>query len=191
MTIKPGFITGANAQIKIDNAIIAFATDVAYNITVQTIPVESFGKYEVHSNEPVAYTVDGSFSIIRYTKRAKEHNITDTVTPGNHAHETGSAGQNIGKQVSPAQILSSNTFALDIFEKGHANGVKQFFKIQDCRITRRGATLNKRGILVDNYSFVGILAGDIVDDKVTYGPSGDLDHAITTSTPEASSSTND
>jgi hypothetical protein len=39
------------------------------------------------------------------------------------------------------------------------------FKIHDCRVTRRSSALNKRGVMVDSYTFVGILAGD-TDDAV-------------------------
>jgi hypothetical protein len=66
--IHAGFVTGARAKIKIGGQTMGYAADVAYNITVATIPIETMGKYEVHSNEPVSYTVDGSFSIVRYTK---------------------------------------------------------------------------------------------------------------------------
>jgi hypothetical protein len=51
---KPSFITGATAKIKIGNLTMAYAQDVSYSTTVTTIPIETMGRYEVVSNEPVA-----------------------------------------------------------------------------------------------------------------------------------------
>lgn len=163
--MKPGFITGANAKIKMFNKTIAYCADVAYNITVQTIPIESMGKYEVHSNEPVAYSVDGSFSIIRYTKRASSGTdggkIKDVAAGKGNAPAEIDDGTNgdAMEHLNPAKLLASQTFDLEIYEK-NATGEAQVFLVQDCRLTRRGMTLNKRGVMVDNYAYVGILATD-------------------------------
>lgn len=177
--MKPGFITGANAKIKAFNKTIAYCTDVAYNVVVQTIPVESMGKYEVHANEPVAYSVDGTFSIIRYTKNATDAGaggvIKDAADGKGNAPENiedGGSG-NAQQHLDPAQLLSSQTFDLEIYEK-RDNGETNVFTVQDCRLTRRGMTLNKRGVYVDNYAYVGILATD-KDDTTAVGNSGDED----------------
>ena len=173
MAIKPGFITGANAKIKMFDETLAYCTDVGYNIDVQTIPIESMGKYEVHSNEPVSYSVSGTLSVIRYTNRAAGSNIDGANQSGNRPEEMGDAsGSNAQAHLDPRKILSSETFDLEIFEKtgeGAADS-QSVFKISDCRLTRRGATLNKRGVLVDQYAFVGILAGDT--DSGEYDVSG-------------------
>ena len=177
--MKPGFIAGANAKIKAFDETMAYCSDVSYNVTVQTIPVESMGKYEVHSNEPVAYTVDGTFSVIRYTKRAADSGIAKTNgVAGNSPSEIGdAAGINMAQHLDPAQILQSETFDLEIYEKGPGNtDERQVYRVKDCRLTRRGMTLNKRGVMVDNYAFVGITAYD-TDDAYTDGPSGDQDLA--------------
>ena len=159
---QPGFITGANAKIKMFDKTVAYCSDVAYNITVQTIPVESMGTYEVHANEPVGYTVDGSFSVIRYTKHATESKIGGDSKPaadGNAPHRLAGSGT-MGEHLNPALLLASQTFDLEIMEKTDESTDVGVFKVQDCRLTRRGATLNKRGVLVDNYAYVGILATD-------------------------------
>ena len=80
---KAGFITGANAKIKIAGKVIAFATNVGYDINVQTIPIEGIGRYEPWSNEPVSYSCSGSMSVIRYTKRAKESGVPKVDQTGN------------------------------------------------------------------------------------------------------------
>lgn len=185
---RPGFITGANARIKAFSRTLAYCSDVSYNITVQTIPVESMGKYEVHSNEPVAYTVDGTFSIIRYTANAIDANITGVSNGNNSPDNVQDSGKgNMNQHINPASILGSQTFDLEIHEKrqgvgsggsGGAGDVGQteVFRVVDCRLTRRGMTLNKRGVMVDNYAFVGILGQDSdVPDPSLVGNSGDTD----------------
>lgn len=163
--MKPGFVTGANAKIKMFGKTIAYCSDVSYNVVVQTIPIESIGKYEVHSNEPVAYSVDGGFSIIRYTKNATASAaggvIKDAADGKGNAPESmeDGANGNAGQHLDPAQLLDSQTFDLEIHEK-RANGDSALYRVSDCRITRRGMSLNKRGVVVDNYAFVGILATD-------------------------------
>lgn len=163
--MKPGFLTGANAKIKMFGKTIAYCADVSYNITVQTIPIESMGKYEVHSNEPVAYSVDGGFSVIRYTKRASsgtEGGIIADVASGTGNEPSridGGAGGKASEHLNPAKLLLSQTFDLEIFEKGAA-GEAQVTKVIDCRLTRRGMSLNKRGVMVDNYAYVGIIHQD-------------------------------
>jgi len=158
------FITGANAKIVIDNVTMAYCSDVSYNINVQTIPVETMGKYEVHANEPVAYSVNGGFSIVRYTNNAAA--IVDAAnvetTPQNmSAAGNGAKSTTLGEHLDPRKILASGTFDVEIHEKRDADGgTYAVFLVQDCRLTSRGMTLNKRGVMVDNYAFVGILAGD-------------------------------
>ncbi len=167
---RPGFITGANAKVKMGNVAVAYATNVSYTVDVATIPVDVMGRYEVLSYEPTGYTVRGSLEIVRYTSRAANSGIQDASVNGDAPYNinvnTGSTAQD---QINPAAMLDSQTWDLQIYElvtegaQGTSNAV---YTIADCRLERRGATLNKRGILTDAYSFVGILGKDtdIADD---------------------------
>lgn len=174
---RPGFITGANAKIKSNSKTIAYCTDVSYNITVQTIPIEVFGRYEPVSNEPVGYACEGTFNVIRYTKRAQANNNDLAASgKGNQPANVEATSTSTHKDMlNPAEILGSETFDLDIYEMDQAAGAagaseSHVFRVKDCRLTRRGATLTKRGVLVDSYAFVGIIASDS-------NGSGDLDIA--------------
>ena len=174
--IKPGFITGANCKIRLANMTVAYATDVSYNVDTLTVPVECMGRYEVLSNEPVSYGCNGTLSIIRYTKAAKTAGITSAATNGDAPARIG-ADSTMGKHINPAQMLQSTTFDLEVFQKltnaGGTADVDTFYKIIDVRLTRRGATLNKRGVLVDTYTFVGVIATDTdVDTADVVGHSG-------------------
>lgn len=169
MSVKPGYITGASAKVKIFGKTLAYCTDVSYSVSVQTIPIESMGKFEVHSNEPVAYSVDGSFSIIRYAKQASTLVGGDAAANGNAPGQVGDSSAGYAKgHLDPSAILNSSTFDLEIYQKQAldsdplATGIQEIpvVKVADCRIVRRGGVLSKRGVLVENYAFVGVLLHD-------------------------------
>lgn len=175
---KGGFITGANAMIKLGGVTLAYCTDVGYNVTIQTIPVEAMGRYEVYSNEPVSYTVDGTLSVIRYTARAAENHIENAAAGGNGSPSVQTTlddpTQSLQNHSTPGLMLGSSTFDVEIHEKqadasGYENGIEagnniKVVSIKDCRLTRRGMTLNKRGLYVDQYAFVGMLVADAKSD---------------------------
>lgn len=176
---KPSFITGANAKIKAGDLTIAYAQDVSYNTTVTTIPIETMGRYEVVTNEPVAYFVEGTLSVIRYTKIAGDNQMSGAAATGNGvgnwAFKTGGDGS---EHVNPAKLLASQTWDLEIFQKfaddAGAAQTEEAVAIHDCRFTRKGGAINKRGVLVEQYAFSAIL---IDDDSFDAAESGDTDLA--------------
>jgi hypothetical protein len=193
----PSFITGANAKIKVGNLTMAYAQDVSYSIEVSTIPVETIGRYEVVTNEPIAYYVSGTLSVIRYTKSAANVTGADKVLSGvnktgnsiNNWNDDTGAG-NIGKHFDPGQLLTSKTFDLEIIAKisGDAGGPvaagatpnpagstsgESVIKIRDCRLTRKQGSVTKRGLIVDQFAFSAVLADN--DDENAVSGSGDSD----------------
>ena len=183
----PSFITGANAKIKIGSITLAYAQDVSYSIEVSTIPVETIGRYEVVTNEPIAYFVSGTLSVIRYTKSAAT--VAGGSSPISGASSTGnsinnwndaSGAGNIGAHFDPAQLLASKTFDLEILSKisGDSEGSgsvvgESIIKIRDCRMTRKQGSVTKRGLITDQFAFSAVLANN--DDEKAVGTSGDLD----------------
>ncbi len=167
---RAAFISGANAKIKIGTKVIAYCTDIQYNLTVATIPIEAIGTYEVLSNEPVAIMVEGSMSIVRYASNVgTDTNVEGVESGGNSLSNvktgTADANSNLQHHFDKANILASRTFDVEIRNTAKvsttANVVEQnYIKIYDCRLTRRSAALNKRGILVENISFVGRYSKD-------------------------------
>lgn len=174
---KPSFVTGANAKIKAGDLTIAYAQDVSYNTTVTTIPIETMGRYEVVTNEPVAYFVEGTLSVIRYTKIAEENAMSGAAKDGNGVgnwnFQTGGTGS---EHVNPGQLLASQTWDLEIFQKfadsGGAVQSEEAVSVRDCRFTRKGGAINKRGVLVEQFAFSAIL---IDDDSFDASESGDVD----------------
>lgn len=168
----PSFITGASAKVTIGAMTMAYAQDVSYNTTVTTIPIETMGRYEVVSNEPVAYFVDGTLSIIRYTKEASAMN--GAASTGNSVDKWANVpgvGGNAGDSFNPSKILASETFDLEVFQKLANGSTISVGKLRDCRFTRKGGSINKRGVLVEQFAFNAIL----MDNDDAAGYSGDTD----------------
>jgi hypothetical protein len=170
----PSFITGATAKIKMGNLTMAYAQDVSFNTTVTTIPIETMGRYEVVSNEPVAYFVDGTLSIIRYTKEASAMN--GAAQNGNSVEQminAAGSGGTAGDSFDPARMIASETFDLEVFQKLGGGGTESVAKLRDCRFTRKGGSINKRGVLVEQFAYNAILMDN--DSAVPVGNSGDND----------------
>lgn len=175
----PSFITGANAKIRAGGKTFAYASDVSYSVSVDTIPVETMGRYEAVSNEPINYSVGGGLSVVRYTKTAKTNGMPGTASAPNGnglGNVTTDTGDKMSNQIDPGSILMSQTWDLAVFQKTEVGGVvsegEKVIFIKDCRFTRRSANLTKRGLLVDAFTFVGIIAGD---ESFTPSNSGDDD----------------
>lgn len=173
---KTGLITGSNAKVKFAGKTLAYATDVQYSVDVAVIPVEVMGRFEVITNEPIAISVSGSFSVVRYTAQGNQRGLPDSAANGNGVGRIGvgktvASDGDMSSAFNPSSIMSSSTVDLEIYERTAAaatekEGSSPLLKIQDCRLTRMSGSLNKRGILTENYSFVGILYGD---DSFTVG----------------------
>lgn len=181
----PSFVTGANAKIKAGGKTFAYASDVSYQVIVDTVPIETMGRYEAVTNEPVNYSVAGELSVVRYTKVAATNGIPGTATNGNGLGAVNfTTGGNGADHINPGNILASQTWDLAVFQKTQAaastagggtaltTDAVEFITIKDCRFTRMSAGINKRGILVDRLSFVGILMDD---DSFDASHSGDTD----------------
>lgn len=179
----PSFITGANAKIKLGSMTMAYAQDVSYSVDVATIPVETIGRYEVVTNEPISYYVSGTLSVIRYTKSGAglaglpgtNQNVGNSV---NNWVDSTTGDSVVGHQFDPSKIVSSKTFDLEIFSKlpgdvGGTNASESIVKIRDCRLTRKGGSVTKRGLIVDQFAFSAVLIDH--DDENPVSTSGDKD----------------
>ena len=182
MAKKPIFITGANAKLKVDGKTMAYAQDVSYSVSVDTIPIETMGRYEAVTNEPVNYSVAGEFAIVRYTSAAVSAaaGIDQAATGGNGlGNIKGKANLTnaLSSHVNPGKLLESITWDLEVYQKGAGAGTDApVIKVLDCRITRKSGGLNKRGILVERISFVGLLHSDeSMTNTLAVKTSGDTD----------------
>lgn len=174
-------ITGANAKIKINGVTMAYAVDAQYDISVATIPVETMGRYEVLANEPIATTVSGSFTIVRYTSAAKAPRISGAAENGNGVGQWKGTGSDetdgVKTHFNPADILTSKTVDIELYQKFKndpeaAGDVIRFKRIRDARVTRMAGSVNKRGVLMETFQFVAEL---LDDDSFDAAPSGERD----------------
>lgn len=170
--VKPGLITGSNAKIQFGGKTLAYATDIQYSVETAVIPVEVMGHFEVIANEPIAVTVNGSFTVVRYAKGAAVGTGDSATLPGAAASGNG-IGQLGGDQkeaFNPAKILLTKTVDIAVFQKKpndagtEVTASSEVIKIIDCRLTRMSGSVNKRGVLTEAYAFVGRLLQD--DDHI-------------------------
>lgn len=181
-------ITGSNAKIKLNGVTLAYAVDVQYDISIATIPVETMGRYEVLANEPIATSVAGSFTVVRYTNAATDatqgrisgaaKNGNGIGNWGNRAGGEGTPSTNrpnkgLSTHVNPGDILTSKTVDIELFRKtkndpNNDGGTEFFLKIHDARITRMAGSVNKRGILMETFQFVAeMIDNDSFERKVS------------------------
>jgi len=181
--VKPGLITGSNAKIQFGGKTLAYATDIQYSVETAVIPVEVMGHFEVIANEPIAVTVNGSFTVVRYAKGAAVANTTDpnsATLPGAAAsgNGVGKLGGDQAEAFNPAKILLTKTVDIAVFQKKpndagtEVTASSEVVKIIDCRLTRMSGSVNKRGVLTEAYAFVGRL---LQDDDHAVGVSTDTD----------------
>jgi hypothetical protein len=172
--IKPTFVVGARAKVKIDGKTLAFATSVNYTVDVAHVPVEALGSYEVISYEPVGYRVSGSLSIVRYTANANATAVNKTETEGNSVFKMGLAtnASRAPAAFNPGNLILSETFDLEVYDRrdgNPANDGQKFITISDTRFERRQGGINSKGLLEEQYTFNGIL---MHDDAATVSKSG-------------------
>lgn len=175
---KPSFITGASAKIQVGGRTLAYASEVSYAVAVDTIPVETMGRYEAVTNEPISYSVGGELSIVRYTALAKNISKTSAAQKGNGIGEIKpSAGGDVSQHMDPSSLLLSQTYDIVVFQKAAgasaaAPVTEKLITITDARFNRLSGGLTKRGLLVERLAFVGVLLNQ---DSFTAHESGDTD----------------
>src|SRR5688500_18228000 len=114
----PSFVTGATAKIKAGGLTFAYAQDVSYRVSVDTIPVETMGRYETVSNEPVNYAVARELAIVRYTRIANANGMPGASVNGNGlGNANWTTGGTASDQMDPGNLLMSQTWDLAVFQK--------------------------------------------------------------------------
>jgi len=159
----PGMVTGANAVIKIGNTKMAYGYDVSYNVEVQHLPIEVMNKFEVVANEPIGYYVNGSFTIVKYTKAAQNANITATESNSPQKWTSGDQKEPIQNQMNPGLMLQSQSVDIVLYQRywtGTSEETVVFLNLTNCRLTQRSSSVNKRSHMMERFDFVGELASD-------------------------------
>lgn len=172
--VKPFFITGANAKIKVNGRTMAFCTELSYSVTVNHQTPKILGMYEGTSVEPLGYSVNGSFTIIRYAKDVAPE--VGGVPPGISKNGngvgnwgsmwTGTAGvfarNGIGndgrpnESLDPSKLQNATTFDIEVFQKVQDGDIFGVAKIRNVRITRADFSLSKKGPAVERFEFTAL-----------------------------------
>lgn len=126
--IRPFFITGANARVRLNGKTMAFCTDLSYSVQILTQTPKVLGMYEGTSVEPLGYTVSGSFTVIRYAKDAKAnigsapHGVASN-DAGNGVGNWGKAWSKHGEDgraneaLDPSRFADGTTFDIEVYQK--------------------------------------------------------------------------
>lgn len=165
--MKPFFLTGANAKIKLNDITIAFATDISYRVEVKHADPRILGMYEGHSLEPLAYYVSGSFTIIRYTADAvnrisgKNPQGVQDLGNGIGSYDP-TAGDTLAFNVSgksdlrntfnPRQLERASGFKIEIFQKDQG-GTNPIARVKDARIEAADFSVSKKSPAVQKFTF--------------------------------------
>lgn len=174
--VKPFFITGANAKVKVNDKTLAFCTDLSYSVSILTQTPKILGMYEGSSVEPLGYTVSGSFTIIRYAKDAKSNvgaapNGAAGNDAGNGVGNWGSAwGGGLGsffarngvgndgranEALDPSKFANSVTFDIQVYQKTQSGEIG-VANIRNVRITQADFSLTKKGAAQQRFNFVAL-----------------------------------
>lgn len=188
--MKPFFLTGANAKIRVNGKVLAYVTNLSYSVQVNHATPRVLGMYEPSSVEPLSYTVTGSFTVARYIADIKD-DVGGTSPNGVSDRGNGIGGwgpeSNLDKFVAgldikkgaadgrayenldPSKMNKATTFNMEVYQKFNG-GQRSVANIRDIRITRAdfnvGAksvanqTFNFTALYVDEDSFVADFSGN-------------------------------
>jgi hypothetical protein len=176
--MRPFFLTGANAKIRVNNKVLAYVTDVSYTVNVNHATPTVLGMYEPSSVEPLSYLVTGQFTVARYVA-----DITDDT--GTRPHGVAERGNGIGSwgpesflqklgagfdvlkgidgraydNLDPSRLQKAAMFNIEIYQKfegGGFTGQRSVANIRDARITRADFRLTKKANALQTFNFTAL-----------------------------------
>lgn len=177
--MRPFFLSGANAKIKVNNVTLAYCTNLSYSIQVNHATPRVLGMYEPTSIEPLSYIVTGSFSVIRYVADVKGN--VGGVSP--HGVDEGGNGignwgpDGLGKRLAagfnlkaadgrtydslnPSKLDKATGFEIYVYQKLADGELQSVAKIRDARITRADFNLGIRSPATQTFNFTAVYADE-------------------------------
>jgi hypothetical protein len=138
----PKILSGARAILKIDNKVLAFATNVGYRISIPHAPINVLGRYSAARHEPLGYDVTVNCGVLRFTEVGEKGNAPD-----------GSS------QIMPKlqDIINKDDIKIEILDRKTDQTI---LVVDRCRCTDRGGNLSSRDLLTENWTFIGIIASN-------------------------------
>lgn len=177
--MRPFFLTGANAKIKVNNMTLAYCTDLSYSVVVNHATPRVLGMYEATSVEPLSYSVTGSFTVVRYVADVKD-NVGGVSPQGANDNGNGvgnwgpdglgkrlAAGFNLSAPdgraydaLNPSKLSKATGFEIYVFQKLAGGDVQSVTKIRDARITRADFNLSKNTVATQTFNFSAVYADE-------------------------------
>lgn len=175
--MKPFFLTGATAKIKVNDLTLAYCTNISYSVTVNHATPRVLGMYEPTSVEPTGYLVTGTFTVVRYAADAKGKiggkSPDGASDKGNGIGSWGKDAPGRGADLLkfsatdgrpyhdlvPRHLNKATGFTIDIYQKVQGNQIS-IAKIREARITRADFTLNKKSPATQTFQFTALYADE-------------------------------
>lgn len=175
--VKPFFLTGANAKIKLNGKTLAFCTDLTYTVQVLHQTPKVLGMYEGSSVEPLGYNVSGSFTVIRYIKDVdgKIGSKVPGLAQNNSGNGIGNWGPAWGKSswskatnfgsgvegrpnenLNPSRLDEGTTFDIQVYQKTPDKTVSGVANIRNCRITQADFSISKKSVATQRFTFTAL-----------------------------------
>lgn len=169
--MKPFFLTGANAKIKVNNVTLAYCTSVSYSVTVNHATPRVLGMYEPTSVEPTSYLVTGSFSVVRYVADVKS-TVGGQVPSGvnDKGNGIGGYGENQGKlfsgfdgrtydNLNPGRLDKATGFEIEVSQKV-CGKTQPVAKIRGARITKADFNVAGKTAATQTFQFTALYADE-------------------------------
>lgn len=181
--VRPFFVTGANAKLKLNGKTLAFCSDFMCSIQIQHQTPKVLGMYEGVSVEPLSYNVSGSFSVIRYVHNAHD-NIGGVAPNGIAENDAGNGVGNWGsvwgggilgnlpsalgnpfaggsdgranEALDPSTYQQGTTFDIEVYQHNPNGDPLGVLKVRSARISKADFSINKKSPGVDHFEFVAL-----------------------------------
>lgn len=173
--MKPFFLTGANAKIKVNLKTLAYCSNLSYSISIAHATPTVLGMYEPSSVEPLSYKVTGSFSVVRYVADivsdvggTRPDGVSDK---GNGIGGWGpdglldkvTQGFNVGNGIDgraydnmdPSKLEKATTFNIEVYQK-FPGGQRSVANIRDVRITQSDFMIGTSTAATQNFQFTAL-----------------------------------
>lgn len=169
--LLPSFLSAAQLEIRIGDKVLAYCQNLSWTDDMTTTPVGGIGAYSFHALEPVGYIGRGSMAITHFSSLAMNRNAAteNNALPANLAGKTANTTRDgnslmVQQFFSPAEILVSRTFDVNIYERRDPNGSldenTHIYTLKNCRMTNLSMTFTP-GTLVNQV--VSFLCMHVVD----------------------------
>lgn len=169
--MKPFFITGATAKIKVNGLTLAYCSNISYSVTVNHATPRVLGMYEPTSIEPTGYLVTGAFTVIRYTADATSK-VGGTNPNGADPKGNGIGGWSDSKgkvfsgsdgrtneNLNPKKLDRAAGFDIQLYQKT-SGGQVSVAKIREARITKADFNLAKKSAATQTFQFTALYADE-------------------------------